>query len=279
MRPRIVAFLNEALGVDLFQWIVPYPAFVYALTMAVCLVVFVRRCRSVGLDPYHALGATVTAMLGGLLGARLLWVVMNVDQWAAVPRALIQVSGATISWGAYLGGALGFIGYLALRRRPVLAHVDVLGSVFGLGPFIGRWACFLNGDDFGTLSEVPWAVVYPHGSMAFAHQVRHGLIDPLAEVSLPTHPVQLYLSLNALLLFALFTWLWRRFRFPPGTIFLGYWAVYAATRFALEYFRGDARTLYLDRFTPGQMGAIVVFAMALPTALALWWRSRRSASR
>jgi len=135
--------------------------------------------------------------------------------------------------------------------------------VMGLAPAIGRWSCFLNGDDFGTLSNTPWAVVYPHGSIPFTYQVRQGLIDPLAHFSSPVHPTQLYLSLNGLALFVLLTFIWKMYRFSPGVLFCLYWAVYSFTRFFLEFFRGGVRTDYLGYFSLSQIMTLVVFTLAM----------------
>lgn len=280
MRPTIVGWLNEALGTGVFEWLVPYPALVYALTMLACLLVFVRRSGQAGLPAYHAIGAALTGMIGGLIGARLLFLVL----WRPPPERfleeLLRVSGGTISWGAYLGGFAGFCGYLVVRRRDPLAHLDVLGSVLGLGPFLGRWACLLNGCDFGRPSDVPWAVSYPHGSIPFVAQVRHGLLDPLAEQSLAVHPVQLYLALNGLLLFGVFSLLWRRMRWPPGAIFFGYWAAYAATRFPLELLRGNTETFYLGVLSIGQVMSVVVLVVSVTAIVGLAsWSGRGGTKR
>jgi len=263
MRPAIVDWLNRAFGTEVFTWLVPYPALVYSLTMLVCLLVFVRRNRRAGLVPYYAVGAAVSCMIGGLIGARLLFVLLWRPPPSRLLGELLTVSGSTISWGAYLGGFTGFCVFLLLNRQRPLRYLDVLGSVMGLGPFLGRWACLLNGCDFGRPTMVPWAIEYPHGSLPFVAQVRAGILDPLVAQSLPVHPVQIYLALNGLGLFVLFSYLWRTRRWPPGTIFFGYWATYAATRFGLETFRGNTVTFYLEVLSIGQLMAIIVFAVSV----------------
>ncbi len=262
MRPRIVNYLNETFGTALFAWLVPDPAAIYALTMLVGLVVFVRRSRSDGLSQMHALSAAIWAMLGGLAGARVFWLLVHPDRLLASPWAVFDVGGATISWGAYLGGATGLTAYLLWRRQPVLRYLDVVGTVMGLGPFIGRWACFINGDDFGRTSDVGWAVSFPHGSQPFAHQVNQGVLDPLADLSLAVHPLQLYLSLNGLGLFVVFTFLWRRHRFAPGSLFCAYWMAYAVSRFFIEFYRDLLPQDFLGGFGFPQLMTVVVFVAA-----------------
>jgi len=231
---------------------------VYAIAMLAGLIIFVRRSRKAGLPPYFAAGAAVTAMLGGLVGARLFYILWHLDRFPDPFAALFAVSGATFSWGAYLGGITGFILYLYFNRQPLLSFLDIFAPILGLSVFIGRWACFLNGDDFGTLSQLPWAVSYPPGSIPFAHQVHEGLIPLMADSSLTLHPVQLYLGLSGLLLFLLFSYLWRKKHLKPGQLTLAYFAAYAFTRFWLEFFRGDYHALYGEIFTSGQLFAFLL---------------------
>lgn len=263
MRPRIIEFLNERFGVSIFGWLVPDPSTMYAITMLVCLIVFVRRARVAQLSQSHALKAAIWAMIGGLVGARVFFLLQHPGWVIARPGIIFSVSGGTASWGAYLGGIMGFWGYLASRREAALPYLDVIASLLGLGPFLARWSCFLNGDDFGTLSGLPWAVAYPHGSIPFAHQVQQGLISPLADLSLPLHPNQLYLSLNGLFLFFLFTFIWKRYRLAPGVLFCLYWAVYSFTRFFLEFFRGSSPREYFGILSFPQMMTLGIFAVAV----------------
>jgi len=263
MRPALVEYLNTAFNTTMFEWLIPYPAFIYAITMLVCLIVFARRAGQAGLDQYSALGAAVAAMVGGLIGARFVYILLHPDRYPDLWHAITQISGGTISWGAYIGGLLAFIGYLLYRKQRVSHYLDLLGSVIGLGPFLGRWSCFLHGCDFGAPASLPWAVSFPHGSIPFVSQVQNGLIHPLAESSLPVHPTQIYLSLNGLLLFILFTALWKKTKFKPGTLFLGYCLAYSFTRFFIEFSRGDPQQIAFSIFTIGQVVTFALFWICL----------------
>ncbi len=253
MRPRIV----DALGSGVFDWLVPSPAMMYALAMLAALVVLRYRARNApGLDPYHALGTVLWVMAGALVGARVFHLVQHFGETMAAPVQIFDVTGPTASWGAYLGGALGLLFYCRRFRLSGARYFDLMAPAIGLAIAIGRWACFLNGDDFGTLSDAPWAVRYPHGSYPFAHQARAGLISPLDALSLPVHPVQLYFSAAGLALFFLTTWYWRKHRDRPGAAFCFFWLCDSVARFSLEFLRADH-----DHFL-----------MGLPTAqsLCLW---------
>ena len=258
----------------------------YLLAALTILVVYTRRAGRVGLGRYHVLGAAIWGGVGGVVGARLLYLLLRVDRVAVDPAMLLDPWGTTISWGAYVGGVLGFVLYLAMRREPVGAYVDAAGSTLGLGPFFGRLACFVNGDDYGAVTNVPWGVTYPSGSYAFTDHAARGLVGPSAAESLSVHPVQLYLAANGLLLFLGFSWLWGRMAkgerrladgwlgrgLRPGSLFLLYWAVYGLTRFGWEFFREDDGRLRVAGLPDGQLLALVV---GLAAAVAVVVRERR----
>lgn len=274
MRPRLVDALSAALGSELAAGLVPTPAMMYAAAMIAVLVVFVRRTRRLGISSYHGAGAALWVMTAGLVGARAAYLAAHLSRILADPAQILDLGGGTASWGAYLGGALGLWLYCHRHRLPAGVFADILASCLGLGVALGRWSCFLNGDDYGRLSSLPWAVRYPPGSYPFVAQVRTGLLDPLAPLSLPVHPVQLYLSFNGLLLFIGMSLWWSRVRHRPGTLFGLYWLAYGATRFFWEFVRGDQPGFLHGSLTAGQ-----VFCIPLVVGAGLWlrrmsWRTR-----
>jgi phosphatidylglycerol:prolipoprotein diacylglycerol transferase len=278
MRPRVVELLNDLSGTGLFGWIVPSAPVLYVAAMTACMLLFARRSRSAGLSTYHALGAALWAMAAGLVGARVLYLLPRIALVAAEPSILFQLDGGTVSWGAYLGGAAGLFGYvLAYDRGRALLYADAAASCIGLGAMIGRFACFLDGDDFGTPSSVPWAVTYPEGSHPFVAHVEAGWLDPAASASsLPVHPVQLYLALTGVLLFVLSSWARPRVSLRPGTLFLLFWAADGFSRFALEFFRGDPGRWMVMGMPDGQVIALVVCILA---SAAAGWRLRPARQR
>jgi len=264
VRPRIVELLNRCFGYDVFQYIVPDPAVVYAVMLGSGILLFIRRCRRSGLSLEHATGMALWAALAALAGARIFYLVQHLGFTLAHPSVLLEINGATVSFGVYMGGVLGAVLYARAKHVVALPlYLDVLASVLGLGPMMGRWACFLNGDDYGKISNVPWAVRFPHGSYPFLDHVRRGLISPMADLSLPVHPVQLYLSLKGLVLFVVFSFLWRKRYFKPGALFLLFWICYAGARFVLEYFRGDHDRGWIGAWSTGQVCSAVIAAASV----------------
>lgn len=257
MRPTIVEYLNRTAGVNIFKWIIPSPSIVYIISFFVVALVFVKRCKQAGLDIRVSL---YCVFLGGILafiGSKLFYVALHLRSYISMPSHIFA-SGGSVSWGAYIGLILGIIIYLIYRRQPFLLYLDVLGSCLALGPFIGRWSCFLNGDDYGKITNVPWAVQYPYGSLPFAAHFHDGIISHTADLSAPVHPNQIYLSLSAFVIFIFMTRFWKKMRKFEGLSFCVYLGVYGILRFFLEFFRDEPGTALIPVLNFSQVMSLLV---------------------
>lgn len=262
MASRIIEYLNSLTGTSAFSWLSISPAILYGLAIAATLAVFVRRCEYAGLSIDRALVVSLWVLVSGLAGARALYLVQHFDNAATTLREAFATPVGTASWGGYIGGCLGLMLYARRAGLSTMRYADAAASTLGLGIAIGRWSCFMAGDDFGKLSTLPWAVRYPRGSLAFTAQVHEGAVAPLADLSLSVHPVQLYLSVNGLFLFLTATLFWRRFRSYPGVTFWCCALMYSIARFVLEYFRGDQARLFNGFLTVPQLVAVPVGMLA-----------------
>lgn len=235
MRPAIaVAFAQFGLGP-----LVPTPSVVYAVALASLLVLYLRRARAAGLADAVTPAGILLPVGAAVVGTRAFYLVTTGAVVALPVRAWFSFDG-TASWGAYLGAALGLFLWLRHRGLAPLSYFDVAASCASLGPAIGRWGCLLNGDDFGRVSAVTWAIRYPAGSEAWAAHAAAGLLPPSASASLPVHPFQVYLSLHALLGFVVCSSVWHRWRARPGVTLFVYLLLDGSGRFALEFLRDPA---------------------------------------
>lgn len=237
MRPVIVETLNNHFNTEIFDWLIPQGSLIYALAFVTVLVIFVYRSSKFGLSPSHAFWSGIWAIAFGLIGARIYWLLQHMEAVSESPSLIL--TGGTGSWGGYIGGTIGFLLSLIWYRAPILRYMDVAGSTFGLGVFIARWSCFLDGCCFGAVSSIPWAVRFPKGSLPYNAHITEELITPGAQVSLPVHPFQIYASLTGFILFILASWYWKRLRYRPGVTFCLFWLSYCIARFGLEFLRGD----------------------------------------
>lgn len=113
---------------------------------------------------------------------------------------------------------------------------------------------------------------YPPGSIPFRAQLHAGVIAPDAAFSLPVHPVQLYLSLNGLVVFVLLSWIGKRYKPRSGVLFLLFWVFYSLGRFFLEYFRGDTSRGFVGPFSTGQFMSLMIFTLSMAGIYVLSFR-------
>lgn len=218
----------------------------------------VRSAKREGLDSDKIMSLCFWAIGGALLGAKALLVIRTLPQYTADPSQLFSKS-LLESAGDFYGGFLGALAAVAIFfwRNPELRVwqvSDLCAPAIALGQGIGRIGCFMAGDDYGRETTVPWAVQFTD---------REARTIGGAPLYTPLHPVQLYESFFCFALFAFLVWFARRKRFE-GQVILAYALVYAAGRFVIEYFRGDADRGFLfgDALSTSQFIAVLIAVTA-----------------
>jgi phosphatidylglycerol:prolipoprotein diacylglycerol transferase len=151
-------------------------------------------------------------------------------RYAANPRDLVEVlrSGG-VFYGGLIAATTVAIWYMRKNDLPAWRIADMGAPSIALGEAIGRWGCFAAGCCYGRPTSGPFGVTFTD---QFAHEA---VGTPL---NVPLHPTQLYLSLNAFLIFLILQWAYRRKTFD-GEVFWLYVLLYAVTRGVLEIWRGD----------------------------------------
>jgi phosphatidylglycerol:prolipoprotein diacylglycerol transferase len=244
----------------------------FGLLLGVALAV--RRGQRVGIETGATLDLTFYAVVFGMLGARLLYVLMHAGQYVRLcagtgtPRSFGQrLSDCTAALHIWQGG-LVFLGggvlaacatlVIARRKRLGLGLVaDVLAPSVSIAHVFGRLGCFMVGCCYGK----PWpgGVHFPRDSVAFDELLERGMLQREAPYTYGLHPTQIYEAAGELLIFLLLLRIWRR-RPLPGMVALAYAFGYGLLRFVVEIFRGDETRGFLFRMRiPG-----LAHALALP---------------
>ena len=169
--------------------------------------------------PEQGTDAAIAGLLGGLVGAKLLWVVehLGTGDWTE-----LLFSRGGLSWfGGFAGGVLAARVVMRRHRLPPLAIIAAATPALAIGHAIGRIGCLLVGDDYGIPSTLPWAVAFPKG---------------LPPTDVPVHPTQVYEAV-ALLPIALMLFRMRRSGAPDRTVVGVYLLSTAITRFLIQWIR------------------------------------------
>lgn len=198
-------------------------------------------------------------ILGALVGARLLFVLINFNYFLKHPLEIFMFwKGGLVFLGGALGAALStYIFFFKAFKQPILTWADALAPGIALGQGIGRWGCFFAGCCYGKPTNLPWAITFTNP-------------DSLAPLFVPLHPTQIYHSLAGFLTFVVLM-LSKKHLKRPGQLFGFFLILYAIFRFSLEFFRGDYRGEFFF-LSLTQLIALLVFLLGL----FLFLRKKRS---
>lgn len=214
--------------------------------------------------------------IGGIVGSRVLFVIVNWKQYAADPISMFSLGGGLVFQGGLIGATLASIWYARKHGIEFMRLADLAIPTVSLGQAFGRLGCFSAGccwGDVTTHARAPFAVEFPGPnaqnlfgqvggtpSLAYSSMAEDSrwVIESTGEVfqqhvdgavrisqwatehghTLPVHPTQLYESLGQIVLFAVLMTArrWRRFH---GQIFAIWLMCYAVLRTSVELFRGD----------------------------------------
>lgn len=194
-------------------------------------------------------------ILGGVLGgARLMYVLVEILRDSDTGRAYLEKpwlalffwEGGLVMYGGLIGASL--LGTLVAKRQGVRPlHALDLGLTAGfVGQAIGRVGCLLVGDDYGAdvpehLRSLPFPLV-----LRVPEELPDGSLFGEENAGKVLWATQVWMSFNALLV-AFVAWRILRRRRYTGQVTLWVVLIYSATRFAIEYFRGDdVRGVWLD---------------------------------
>jgi phosphatidylglycerol---prolipoprotein diacylglyceryl transferase len=214
-----------------------------------------RRLEELGKPVDWAYEMAFAALLGGLIGSRLDFILEN---YSDVKHDLLGnlFSGSGLVWyGGAIGGAIGVFLWAWWRGYLTLALLDLAAPALALGYAVGRVGCQLSGDgDYGKAWDGPWAMSYPDGTKPIDHTV---------------HPTPIYETLPMGLVALL---LWRlRDRLTNGLLFALYLLLAGTERFLVEFIRRN------DDVAIGLTQAqLISLVMMLIGGARLLWAIRRA---
>ena len=135
-----------------------------------------RLSRDFTPDPQLITNAALYSLVGGVIGARIFFVVHYFDRFRESPIEVFFIWQGGLE---LLGGVIAAISiiffYLVYHKLPIRRYLDVLAIGLMLALAFGRIGCFLNGCCFGKPTDLPWGVRFPYNSFAYFSQVNPDL--------------------------------------------------------------------------------------------------------
>jgi len=234
----------------------------YGLALSVAFMLGIAlaywRAKKEGSNPEHVFNLCIWVILGGIFGAKLLLIIVEIGYYWHNPGEILHIFRlGGVWWGGPIVGALVAGLYTWRRRMGFLKTVDILAPSMALGVTIGRiGGCFMAGCCYGRQTCSAFGVV-------FTNEYSHNMFGTPLHVAV--HPTQVYNSLANLVNFIVLMLVFRKKTFD-GQIFLLYVMLYSVGRFFTEYFRGDPRgTVNLGSWvlSTSQFIGLVAFTIAV----------------
>ncbi|HEY2065836.1 MAG TPA: prolipoprotein diacylglyceryl transferase family protein [Gemmatimonadaceae bacterium] len=230
-------------------------------------VVAQRELARRGYDPEPVSDLVFAAVAGGLLGAKLYYVVV-LGNWDSI----FDRSGF-VYWGGFIGGAIAVLIVVHAKKLGMMRIADVVAPACAAAYAVGRTGCWAVGDDYGKPWHGPLAVAFPHGAppstagemaRAFGIAVPPGA-SPATVLSV--YPTQLLEVALGLVMFGVL-WRLRDHEHAEGWLFGVYLVLAGLERFAVEFLRAKD-----DRLVAGLTYAQLI-GLAIVVVGVVWMQLR-----
>ncbi len=245
--------------IQIGSWTVHSYGLMIVAAIVISTLVFRKAAPQYGIKPDDVVDCVTLGVLLSLIGARLLYVVLNwTDEFAVAPASAWRVWEGGLSFHGALAGAILAVALFCRRKKiPFYSFVDCCAPGFALGYGIGRIGCLLNGCCFGTSCSSKWGLRF----------------EGVDGYHVPT---QIYSSLAGFLIAAV---LWRLQQSKPnsGVLFYLFLTLYAAYRFVIEFWRaGVSAVVVWDHLTQAQWLSIVMMVVFGYICIRRWTGSKNA---
>mgnify|MGYP001190667830 CR=1 FL=1 len=210
-----------------------------------------------GIPADTAYGAATWGIIGGILGARLVFVLDDLGYYIDNPeQALFIWRGGLAIWGGFLGGFVGAWIYMRVNKLEWRTLADVTAPTLVLALMVGRIGDIINGEHFGEFTGKTWGAIYTHPATQSLY-IGNGM-DP----TLPTHPGVIYEFIWLTVVFSILWWVLKDRIRPAGMLFASFLALYAFGRFFILFFH--AYRNWIGDLNEAQLICLGVLVVTVP---------------
>ena len=225
--------------------------------------------RRMGEDPEKAWDLVFMAVVGGIVGAKAYYVLLNYPRLISDPIGLIFARGGLVWYGGFLLATAVVVWEIRRQKLPLRQMADAVAPALALAYGVGRVGCFLVGDDWGRPTDSWVGIRFPQGApptrvdvieQQFGITVDPALVQAHGQI-VPVHPTQLYeVGMSTLIFFLL--WRIRRHTHAAGWLFMLWLALAGMERFLVEFLRAkDDR--FLGALTLAQVISLAIVAVGV----------------
>jgi phosphatidylglycerol:prolipoprotein diacylglycerol transferase len=232
-----------------------------AVSIAISITVIYFESRHQGLNTDDVLDMAIVAIIGGILGARIGWIMTSptVLWYLAHPLRILAIwEGGLSYFGGILGGVIAANWLIRRRRMRFWQMADIVAPLLALSFGIGKIGCWLNGCCNGTATTSGLGVIFT---------------NPLSQSDILNQgiwPAQLFNSASGFLVFAVLFWVVRKRKHYDGQVFIWYLYLYGATSFVVEFFRYIP--VHVLGLTPNQWTDITIIILGIIASVILMRR-------
>jgi phosphatidylglycerol:prolipoprotein diacylglycerol transferase len=235
--------------------------------------------RRVDLDPEKAWDLVFMGVVGGIVGAKVYYILLNWPRLLEDPAGLIFARGGLVWYGGFLLATALVVWEIRRQKLPLPLVADLVAPALALAYGVGRIGCFLVGDDWGLPTASAFGVRFPQGApptsvtnieRQFGITVDPALIEQYGQI-VPVHPTQLYEVAMTTLIF-LFLWRIRRHDHQKGWLFMLWLSLAGVERFLVEFLRAkDDR--FIGSLTLAQVISVAIVVVGIAGVIKLWERT------
>lgn len=234
----------------------PFTVYGYGLMIAIGVIVAYSvgeyRAKKQGLSADELFWITISCLVGGILGAKLLFYIVEIKEVLANPRMLLDITHGFVVYGGIIGGiGVGFL-YCKLRKLEFLKYFDLVMPYIAIAQGFGRIGCMFAGCCYGRETDSWFHVIYQ--------------VSDFAPNNVALIPTQLIMAVLNFAHFFLLVFLAKKVFKHSGQVAGAYLVCYSIGRFFMEYLRNDPRG-EVKIFSTSQFISLFILAAGVGTIL------------
>lgn len=229
--------------------IYPYGMMI-GIGLILAILTFVKRCKNSGLDEDSSFNLALTVGICGILGAKLLYILLELPKVIEDPSILIKEfsTGFVFYGGVILGVLTGYI-YIRIKKWDFLKMLDLAIPSVPLAHGFGRIGCFFAGCCYGKETDSFLGMEFNN--------------SPFAPHNVSLYPTQIMSSIGNFIIFLVLLWYDKNKREKDGQTGALYLILYSIFRFLIEFLRGDPRGTVFGLLSTSQFICLFAFAAGI----------------